>query len=244
MAKYQLGVIYILREGFQIYAPGLPSILEFRFVPEIVRDLDVVNKELLYSLLKMFITNNNIPKTSFIIVIADSASIIKDFITPHQTDQQAAPVTPPQQQVDEFLEHIPFEEISSKSFPIDNGIRAYGTNKELYESIKEAFLQQEFEILMALPAIAIGPEISTKTALDIDAINSILKKEPMLKEFNLLKQPAQPTQPQENPTESTENTETVKQEKKSDKKRTILLVGVFVMLIIVLVIVYINQPPM
>lgn len=241
MAKYQLGIIYILREGFQIFAPGLPSILEFRFVPEIVRDLDIVNKELLYNLLKIFIFNNNIPKSSFIMVIADSASIIKDFITPPQTDQQATPLTPPQQQVDEFLEHIPFEEVSSKSIPIDNGIRAYGTNKELYESIKEGFLLEGFEIIMVLPAITIGPEVNTKTALDADVINSILKKEPLLKKFNLLKQPLPALQPEETPTESTE---TVKQEKKPDKKRTILLAGVFVVLIIVLIIVYVNQPPM
>ncbi len=241
MAKYQVGIIYILREGFQVFAPGLPSILEFRFVPEIIRDLDVTNKELLYNLLKIFISNNNIPKSSFIIVIADSASIIKDFINTPQSDQQTAPLTPPQQQVDEFLEHIPFEEVSSKSIPIDNGIRAYGTNKELYESIKEGFLQEGFEILMVLPAIAIGPEVNTKTTLDADVINSILKKEPLLKKFNLLKQPLPALPSEETPTESTE---TVKQEKKSDKKRTILLAGVFVILIAVLIIVYLNQPPM
>lgn len=240
MAKYQLGIIYILKDGFQVFAPGLPSILEFRFVPEIVRDLDVVNKELLYNLLKIFIFNNGIPKSSFIIVIADSASIIKDFITTSvQVEEQATQLTQLRQQADEFLEHIPFEEVSSKSIPIENGIRAYGTNKELYESIKGAFLQQGSEILMVLPAIAIGPEINTKTALDADAITSILKKEPLLKEFNLLKQPILSLLPEES---SIENTDTVKQEKKSDKKKTILVACVFVVLIIALIIVYINQP--
>jgi hypothetical protein len=240
MAKYQLGIIYILREGFQIYAPGMPSILEFRFVPEIVRDLDVANKELLYNLLKIFISGNNIPKSSLIIVIGDSASIIKDFIiTPVPVEEQAAQLEQLHKLADEFLEHIPFEEVSSKSFPIDNGIRAYGTNKELYESIKEAFLQEAFEVLMVLPAIAIGPEINTKAALDTDAINSILKKEPLLKEFNLLKQSLLTLQPEEASTESTEPT---KQEKKSGNKKTILIIGVFVVLIIVLILVYINQP--
>lgn len=241
MAKYQVGVIYIIREGFQIYTPGLPSILEFRFVPEIVRDLDVVNKELLSNLLKIFISNNNIPKSSFIIVIADSASIIKDFITPPPADPQVQQSPQIQEQANEFLEHMPFEEVSSKSFPVDNGIRVYGTNKELYESVKDAFVQEGFEILMVLPAITMGTEISTKTALDADVINNIVKKEPLLKEFNLLKQTSQPVQTEEN---VIENTEPVKQEKKSDKKKTILLSGVFVVLIIVLIIVYLNQPPM
>lgn len=240
MAKYQLGVIYILREGFQVFAPGMPAVLEFRFVPEIVRDLDIANKELFYNLLKIFISNNSIPKSSLIIVIGDSASIIKDFIaTPVQPEEQVEQLTKLREQADEFLQHIPFEEVSSKSFPVDNGIRAYGTNKELFESIKEAFVREEFEVLMVLPAIAIGPEISTKAALDTEAINNIITKEPLLKEFNLLKQPLLTL-----PTEETqpENQDTAKQEKKSDKKKTILVAGVFVVLIIVLILVYINQP--
>jgi len=234
MAKYQLGIIYISREGFQIYAPGIQSILDFKFVPEIVRDLDIINKELLYNLLKLFISNNNIPKCSLIIVIADSASIIKDFIASDQTKEQAI----------EFLEHIPFEEVSSKSISIENGIRAYGTNKELYELIKDAFIHEKFEVLMVLPAIAIGPEVSTRTTLDIDTINIIIEKEPLLKEFDLLKQPILPFRPEKNITDTIETTDSVKEEKKSNNKRTILLATVFFVLIIVLVIVYINQPPL
>lgn len=245
MAKYQLGIIYILRDEFQVFVPGLPSVLQFKFIPEIVRDLDIVNKELLYNVLKIFIINNNIPKTSFIIVIADSASIIKDFVSPTQPDQQ--PVQPEQllKQADEFLEQIPFEEISSKSYPIDNGIRAYGTNKEMYESIKEAFLVEGFEILMVLPAIAMGPEVNTKASLEGDTINNILKNYPLVvKDYNLLKQPLQPAQSKDTSKETSEASETSKQEKKPDKKRVIILSAVFAVLIIVLIIVYFNQPKM
>lgn len=242
MAKYQLGIIYILRDKFQVFTPGLPSVMEFKFVPEIVRDLDVTNKELLYNLLKIFISNNNIPKSSFIIVIADSASIIKDFILPLPAQQQPAELTQLQEQANEFLEHIPFEEVAAKSIPLANGIRAYGTNKELYESIKEAFLQEGFEILMVLPAIAISPELSAKASLDADAVTEIFKKTPLMKEFNLLKKPLLSPQPEEKPAQNMQNIEEVKPEKKSDNKKIILLAGVFVILIIVLVIVYLNQP--
>lgn len=250
MAKYQIGIIFISRNGLQIYIPGLPSILEFKFIQEIVKDLDIVNKKLLFDLLKMFITDNHIPKTSFIIVVSDSASIIKDFINPPQTDQQDDQPVSAQKQADEFIEHIPFEEVSSKSFPIENGIRAYGTNKELHESIKEAFILEGFEILMVIPGIAFSQEIGAKAFLDADSINLILKKELLVKHYNLLnpssplpqpeKKPAETTEVKEN-TENAENTEVAKQEK-SGNKRIIILVSVFIALIIILIIVYINQP--
>lgn len=239
MAKYQLGIIYILREEFQVFAPGLASILEFRFVPEIVRDLDVTNKDLFFNLLKIFISNNNIPKTSFIIVISDSASIIKDFSFPPKTEQSAEQTAQIRRQAEEFLEHIPFDEVVSKSITIDNGIRVYGTNKDLYESIKEGFVREGFEVICALPAIVMGVEVSTKIALDTDAISSVVKKFPLMREYNLLKQPMPVVQSEEAPTESAD---VVRPEKKSNIKRIIILTVIFAVLIVVLILVYLNQP--
>lgn len=248
MAKYQLGVIYLLRDRFQIFIPGLPNVLEFLFVQEIVRDLDIVNKDLLFNLLKLFITSNKIPVSSLVIVIADSASIIKDFTEQAQADKQSEQLIKPQEQANEFLACIPFEETSTKLIPITNGVRAYGVNKELYESIKDSFVEAGFEVPWVFPAITVGPEISAKTALDAEAISSILRKIPLLKEFNLLRQPflapgsEEKEEQNKGTSDNAESVEAPKQGDKSDKKRIIMLAGVFVVLIIVLILVYVNQP--
>src|SRR5438876_2132553 len=85
------GVIYLQKEKFQIYSPYLPNILEFRFVPELIHDFDLVNKELLENLLKVFILNNKLPASGIIIVIADNASFIQDFTSPVPTQPTATP---------------------------------------------------------------------------------------------------------------------------------------------------------
>jgi hypothetical protein len=240
--KHEIGIIYIQRDKFQLYTPNLHSILEFRFLPEFIRDLDIVNKELLFNLLELFMKNNKIPPTSFIIVIADSASIIKDFPPSPQTTQTISP------NIDEFLEHIPFEEVSSKKILLPNGIRAYATNKNLYETIKNFLIHTNSEVISILPATIIGPELHP--SLDANGINTILKLYPTLKGYNLTTQPVQHLTIKENEnheekkeenevTFETPNTEV--NEKKSDKKRTIILVAIFVFLIIVLIIVYLNS---
>lgn len=238
MAKYQIGIIYITRTGFQIFTPGLQSVLHFKFLPEFIRDLDIVDSNLLNNLVKTFIKDNKIPASSFLIIISDSASIIKDFLAIPQIDSQTTQSTQLQDQANEFLEHIPFEKVSSKSFPIDNGIRAYGTNKELYESIKDMFIQEKFEVISVLPSIIIGQELNNNDILDTTVINTILTKAPLLKEFDLLKPEALSAQPEKN---SSENMQDIKQEKKPDKKKIILLLVVFFILIIVLIFVYTNQ---
>ena len=233
MAKYPIGIIYILRDKFQLYTPTLPSILEFRFLPEFIRDLDVTNKELLFNLLDLFIKNKKIPPTSFIIAIADSASIIKDF------------PSPPNPNLDEFFEHIPFEEVASKKITLANGIRAYATNKDLYETIREFFIQIGSETICVLPGTIIGPELHP--SLDAAGINAILKKYPDAKEYNLTTQPVPQLttakiEYKEEKEIETETSDEPKNEKKSEKKRTIILAAVFAILLIILVIVYITQP--
>ena len=233
MAKFPIGIIYILRDKFQMYIPNPSSILEFRFLPEFIRDMDIVNKELLFNLLDLFIKNSKIPPTSFIIVIADSASIIKDFLPPL-----------PKPNLDEFIEHIPFEEVTSKTIPIQNGIRVYATNKDLYENIREFLIHMGSEVIYVLPGTIIGPELHP--SLDANGINAILKKYPTLKEYNLATQHILQltVDKKENHEEKEIEAETPNieiNEKKSDKKRTIILIAVFVILLIVLIIVYLTQ---
>ena len=243
MTKFPIGIIYILRDKFQIYIPNFSSILEFRFLPEFIRDLDVYNKELLFNLLDLFIKNNKIPPTSFVIVIADSASIIKDFLTTPQPNLEEA-----KKQADEFLEHIPFEEVASKKILIRNGIRAYAANKDLYEVMREFLTHVGSEVIYVLPGTIIGPELHP--SLDANGINAILKKYPTLKEYNLTTQPVlhlttnkkEDKEEKEIEAEISEIAEGAKNEKKSDKKKMIILVAVFVILLGVLVFVYLTQP--
>lgn len=189
------GILYLQKDRFHLYSPYLPNILEFRFVPELIRDFDVINKELLENLIKVFIANNKVPASNLIIVVADNASFIKDFVSP-PVNPALPPTTPPptledlQNMANQYVEQVPFETVVSKTFPLATGIRAYATNQEVYEGINSILEKQGFIIQGVYPGLAFGQEISAKSVLDGQSVGIIMQKLSMLHSYNLLKEEA------------------------------------------------------
>lgn len=92
------GVIYLLKDRFQFYSPFLRQVVELKFTPQMVSDLDVLNAELLEEQIKVFVTNGKIPPSSLIIVLADNAYFVKDFALSPNPVQPQKPSQPPQPQ--------------------------------------------------------------------------------------------------------------------------------------------------
>lgn len=258
MATQRSGIIFLHRDSFQVYSPYLASIIEFRFVPEIIRDLDVVNKDLLENLIKLFITNGKIPPGNMMIVIADNAAFIKDFVSP--PPQPGQPPTPPPNvsdelkvQADKFIEHVPFENVVSKTFPWNNGIRAFAVNQELYEDIKNAFEKNGFTVDMVIPGFLLG-NISASPTIDAGLASTLPDKIAGLRQNNLLTRVLpEESEPQESSSGGEQGQEIEDHKPKvemrmpqgKDKKRLFMMIGVFAVLIIILIIVYFQSltPP-
>lgn len=191
------GIIYLQKDKFDLYSPYLPNILEFRFVPELIRDFDLVNRALLDNLLKVFVANNKIPASSMIIVVGDNASFSKDFLsTPivpqnPQIENQPIPSPPPtledlQAQANLYIEHVPFEVVAGKTFPLATGVKAFATNQEVFDGIKQVLEKLGFIIEAVIPGFAFGPELSNKPMMDGGMISLILQKLSTMREYNLL----------------------------------------------------------
>lgn len=186
------GIIFLQRDKFQFYSPYLTNLFEFRFVPEFIQDFDIFNRELLENLLRVFISNNKIPASGLVIVIADNASFIKDFVLAQQpiAPQQAS--IPPQtladlqEQANEYLQLVPFESAATKTFPLANGVRAYATNQEVCEVLKSILEKLGFIFEGVFPAFVFDPGVSSRTSLDAPSISVILQKIPTLRQYNLM----------------------------------------------------------
>jgi len=230
------GIIYLQKDKFQLYSPYLSNILEFKFPPEISLDFDLFNKPVFENLLKSFIVNNKIPSGNFMIVISDNASFIKDF-TLTQAPSSSSTLESLQDQAKEFIDHIPFEETSGKIYPLANGIRAYGTNKEMYDGIKTALEKQGFIVEMVIPGFIFGPEVNSATVLNINIINIIFQKVDLLKEYNLLIANPIPEDisskvESEEKDVQTEEVEENKVKEKGEKKNFVLIIGVAIIFLI------------
>lgn len=257
MATKQSGIILLHRDSFQVYSPYLTTILEFRFVPEIIRDLDVINKDLLENLIKLFITNSKIPPSNMQLVIADNAAFIKDFAASAPPSPQPG-VTPVSSQnfidelkveADKFTEHVPFENVVSKTFPWNNGLRVFAVNQELYEDIKNSFEKNGFTIDVVIPGFLLG-NLSISPTIDIGLAATLPEKINGLRQNNLLTKAIREDETQDSDEQEQDTGEhkppvEMRMPQGKDKKRLYVMVGVFVVLIIILIIVYFQSltPP-
>ncbi len=245
MAIAKTGVIYLQKNTFQFYSPYLKTILEFRFVSEIIRDLDVVNTVLLENLIKVFVANNKITPSNLIIVLADNAYFTKDFLmnSAQKLSNTSVPVSKEllQKQADEFIEHVPFDNVVSKTIPIKDGLKVCAANKDFYEAFAIAFEHLGFMVESILPGLVLGNGVSLRPVMDSAMASLILQKANAVRQYNLLNQ--QVFQPQI--TQETEEIDEIElartQSKKSDKKRLYALAGIFISLLLVLVIVYMQS---
>lgn len=245
------GIVYLQKDKFQIFSPFLGNILEFRFVPEVMRDLDVINSALLDNLVKVFVTNGKIPPSNLIFVLADNAYFTKDFFinpqqkTPAPTVSVAVSSEVLQKQIDEFVEHVPFDNVVSKTLPLKNGMKVCATNKDFYEAVSFALGQLGFTTESVIPGLVLGNGMSARPVLDQVIVNMVLQRANIYKQYDLLKQ--QVFQPQAK--QETEEVDEVEfdhsQSKKPNKKRLIALSSIMASLLLVLIIVYVQTqaPP-
>lgn len=253
------GIIFLQKDKFDFYSTGLTKIIEFRFIPEIVRDLEIVNSNLLENLIKLFVSNNKIVPMELIIVLADNACFIKDFVPPtaasgpqQQNVNQSAPITPQnneaskkmQEDIDFFIEHVPFENVQSRNFPVGNGTKVLAVNRDFYEAIRKAFEKMGFGVREVYPGMVFENNIGAKPAMDIITANAILQQVYNVKGNNLLKESKIFQPVVENKIEDVNNFVVKEMDNKpgvKSNKRLFIMIGIFVILIIILIIVYLGS---
>lgn len=247
------GVVYIQKDKFQLYSPYLASIVEFGFMPEIIRDLDIVNKGLLENLLKAFITKAKIPASNLIFVLADNTYFVKDFLmqNPAPTPAQAKSPQPQinmtmenlKEAADKYIEHVPYDNVVSKTFPMKNGLKVCAVNQDFYEAFKEAFEKIGFPVDLVIPGLVLGNNLSTKPIMDGPMALGTVQRAGSLKQYNLLTQQIfVPNNENEKTSEGNDDVDVEDQQnKKPNKKRLIAMIALLAVLIIILIIVFIQS---
>lgn len=203
------GVFYIESNKAYYYEESLGSPLSMEFGPEIISDLEVVNKKKLESAIQVFINGNKIVPKSIIILLSTTVTFDKDFMeTTLEIDKS----------IDEFLELVPFEDYISKKSKFPGKTKVVATNRQLCETIKNSFVVLGFVVAGVYPlsfCLEAVPQLATNLDLSL-----IINKSPELRSFNLL--PDLPL-----------SADSPKKEKK-DNKRLYILIGTFAILVVIL----------
>lgn len=145
----QTAVIYVQRTGFYYKDNTKDSpVLHYGFSPSVVADLDVIDSKALTESIKVFITDNKLVAKECVIVVSESVYFEKDYAG--ITKEQEQPVT------QLFIDSVPFENVLTKTYLIENGIKVVVANKDFCMALKTVFGSNNLFVCAITPAVIAG----------------------------------------------------------------------------------------
>jgi hypothetical protein len=229
-------ILFIDRNGFSIYQDILTDIPKFNFTPDLVSNLDVVNKEQFASLIATFIQINKIIPSSLAVILSENVVYEKNLIDPLQSSKE---------EIQNFLGNIPFEEVLAKVIKTDKTSRIVAVNKDLVTAIIDAFVGKGSIVEAITPSFIYGQSANFTAGLTSDNIRVILENAEILRSGNLLTDQEKMILSQnleselKNPPAGAK-LDLTNEAKKPQNLRQYILVGVFVTLLVILAVVYLN----
>lgn len=238
-AKNHPIILFLDRSGFSVFQDTLPNIAKFNFTPDIVANLDVVSREQFVSLIATFIQINKIVPSTLVLILSDNIIYQKDLpVLPLSLEAQENIGKERKEGIQEFLEDVPFEEVLAKVIKTDKFSRIAAVNKELAMTIADAFANKGSAIEAIIPGFMYGSNVNFAAGLTQDNIQAVLKESEILRTGNLL------TDQQKinsfSDSEAKRKDSPAGGEKKPQNLRQYILVSVFITLLIILAVVYLN----
>ena len=246
-------ILFIDRTGFSVYQDTLINIPKFNFTPDLVANLDVINKEQFTALISTFIQINKIVPSDLAVILSDNVIFVKDLANPVQKSPPAQDLKEDigddkdnKDEAQDFLEDVPFEEVLAKVIKMGSMNRVVAVNKDLVMTIVDVFTGNKSVIEAVTPSFIFGQNANFTTGLTLINVKIILEDTETLKLGNLLTDQQKTLSPQGLESEVKNLTTDVKPDletpaKKPRSLRQYILIGVFVTLLIILVVVYFNM---
>ncbi|MFH1832601.1 MAG: hypothetical protein ABH816_00340 [Candidatus Levyibacteriota bacterium] len=219
LSKKSTAVLYIEGNRVIFYGGNVSQMLSLDIPLEIVSDVEVLDKEKLFSLISAFVQSNKIEASNLLILLSTMVTFEKDF--------QEAVLEDLEEEIQKFIDLVPFQDIDSKKIMIGKKCKIVAINKEFCEAFKNAFERLGFSITAVVPTSVLQetiPELSSN--LDL---NLVLNKVEFIKQFSILTK-------QE--TRKAVKEETQKKEK--SKKTLVLSVVVGLSLVVLIVLIFTN----
>ena len=172
------GILFISRSQLSVYVEGMTSVAVLPFPPEVVRDLDVINEEVLYKQIAALVTQHQIPTANFSAVLANQTLF----------SRQVTATDPAQKKVDEekYLSTIPFDSPAVSHVTMGQNVYVVVANKGLFEPIDRAFEKVGSDLILALPEFLFPKDLNLPQGLSMQSAEILLKKVHDFKEFNFI----------------------------------------------------------
>lgn len=225
--RKKVPAVVLVRDAFlDVYIPTVSrKIVSMQFPMDVYSSMEIVNADACIRLINDFITTNGLPPLDICLII-QSPILKKDF-----------PMVPTQQLesfIQSYLDYVPFDTVVSKRIKSEKGVQVIAANGDLIDILKTAFIQVgcSVECVTPLEGLPFMPKGGVSTLTESMGA-AILKNEVQVKqeafqvavqkeldEFEVVDVLDKPMQP---------------------ASQLPLLLGIFGILLVVLVAVYINM---
>jgi len=128
--------------------------------------LEVMNPDELSRELLAFVQKNQVGASPLVIVL--SPAVYFDKVYP-------GTIPPTGDEMQKFVDKVPFSSVSSKLFKIQKGFRLVIINRDFYEAIHASFESAGFNILAVVPGFVLEP-LGVKSDFDAQACHLVLKR--------------------------------------------------------------------
>lgn len=220
-------VLFLDRNRFDFYVDGAQNVLSFPFLETIINAMDVINPQELENQIKAFVQQSGINPANIMIILSPNVVFEKDI--------QAADIQSVEHEIEKFKDSIPFENIYTQSFPLQQNVRIVAVSRDLCDAVKNSFEKLGFSIGAIVSYFALGPQISNMQALDAEVAKQIVKNLDTLKHYSFSIE------------KTITNAESPAVSKKSPQTsnkiplRLYLMIGVFILLLVILAVLFLTR---
>ncbi len=219
-------VLYIDRGRLMFFGGNLSGVVTLDLPAAIARDLEIVNRDALYTFIKQWMKQVNLAPCELFVVIAESTYFEK--IIPNGDVVQI------ETEAIRFFDTVPFESIWAKVYPAQTARRAIAINKTYIDAVCQAFALQGFTTRAVVPVFTLG-EIAKRRVFDGAVGQYVLRSVDALSKYNII-------EPEQTPSAADQPAPAGEKSTKRPKNTSLpFLLGAFGFLIVVLVILVITQ---
>jgi len=140
-------IIDVTREKLSLCSSSNFDPVIFNFNESMMTDLEVINREELKSKLQAFVVEKKIKPSPLLMVLEDSVYFEKNY---------TGPTAPSMEEVQKFIDTVPFSAVSSKLFKVGNGYKMVVINRELYEALDQIFEKLGFPLMSVVPGFILS----------------------------------------------------------------------------------------
>lgn len=198
------------------------------FPPEIIRDMDVVNRDALADFLKAITEQMQLTPSELTLLLADDILFVKQFPT--------AGIKTSEKDIQTFVDSVPFEEQAVTKMPAPPNTVVAVSSREYFEAFEDAFKKLKFAVTLIFPAFVMAKEANLSQTVDINTLSTALHRAPAYHQYNLFQKEEDVLPHAASPL--------ITKDAPKDKTRLYIMIGVFGILLVVLFFVYraSNQP--